>query len=205
MAEPIVEPIVTPVPVNEPQPAPTPTPKPVTWDDLTDEQKRYVDQERTKASQTARENAKKDPKFIEEVKKSIEPAIQLTAEQKLQARLDEFAVRANKMEAMDTLRKAGLGDEAIQSIIEDAELDIVSPDRDKTLARVSKLGELFKSSLEKSIAEQTKKATAGIQTPKTAVPVNKAFKDMNFEERAELKKKDPARFEIEQKALSSKI
>ena len=205
MAEPIVEPVVTPVPVNEPQPAPAPTPKPVTWDDLTDEQKRYVDQERTKASQTARENAKKDPKFIEEVKKSIEPAIQLTAEQKLQARLDELAVRANKMEAMDTLRKAGLGDEAIQSIVEDAELDIVSPDRDKTLARVSKLGELFKSSLEKSIAEQTKKATAGIQTPKTAVPVNKAFKDMNFEERAELKKKEPARFEIEQKAVSSKI
>lgn len=205
MAEPIVEPIVTPAPVNEPQPAPTPTPKPVTWDDLTDEQKRYVDQERTKASQTARENAKKDPKFIEEVKKSIEPVIQQTAEQKLQARLDELAVRANKMEAMEALRKAGLGDEAIRSIVEDAELDIVSPDRDKTLARVSKLGELFKSSLEKSIAEQTKKAAAGIQTPKTAVPVNKAFKDMNFEERAELKKKDPARFEIEQKALSSKI
>ncbi len=65
MAEPIIEPVVTPVPVNEPQPAPAPTPKPVTWDDLTDEQKRYVDQERTKASQTARENAKKDPKFIE--------------------------------------------------------------------------------------------------------------------------------------------
>lgn len=205
MAEPIVEPNVAPVSVNEPQPAPTPTPKPVTWDDLTDEQKRYVDQERTKASQTARENAKKDPKFIEEVKKLIEPEIQLTTEQKLQARLDELAVRANKMEAMEALRKAGLGDEAIRSIVEDAELDIVSPDRDKTLARVSKLGELFKSSLEKSIAEQTKKAAAGIQTPKTAVPVNKAFKDMNFEERAELKKKDPARFEIEQKALSSKI
>lgn len=205
MAEPIVEPVVTPVPVNEPQPAPAPTPKPVTWDDLTDEQKRYVDQERTKASQTARENAKKDPKFLEELKRTLEPAIQLTTEQKLQARLDELAVRANKLEAMDTLRKAGLGDEAIQSIIEDAELDIVSPDRDKTLARVSKLGELFKSSLEKSIAEQTKKATAGIQTPKTAVPVNKAFKDMNFEERAELKKKDPARFEREQKAVSSKI
>jgi hypothetical protein len=205
MAEPIVEPNVTPVPVNESQPAPTPTHKPVTWDDLTDEQKRYVDQERTKASQTARENAKKDPKFIEEVKKSLEPVIQQTAEQKLQARLDELAVRANKMEAMEVLRKSGLGDEAIQSIVEDAELDIVSPDRDKTLARVSKLGELFKSSLEKSIAEQTKKAAAGIQTPKTAVPVNKAFKDMTFEERAELKKKDPARFEIEQKALSSKI
>lgn len=205
MAEPIVEPIVTPVPVNEPQPAPTQTPKPVSWDDLTDEQKRFVDQERTKASQTARENAKKDPKFLEEVRKSIEPAIQLTTEQRLQARLDEFATRANKMEAMETLRKSGLGDEDIQSIIDDAELDIVSPDRDKTLARVSKLGELFKSSLEKSIAEQTKKATAGIQTPKTAVPVNKAFKDMNFEERAELKKKDPARFEIEQKAVSSKI
>ena len=114
-------------------PIPTPpAPKPVSWDDLTDEQKRYVDQERTKASQTARENAKKDPKFLEELKRTLEPAIQLTAEQKLQARLDEVCNQSQQDGRLwKHFVKLGLGDEAIQSIIEDAELDIVSPDRDK--------------------------------------------------------------------------
>ena len=42
-------------------------------------------------------------------------------------------------------------------MIEDAELDIVSPDRDKTLARVSKLGELFKSTLAKTMEDQARK------------------------------------------------
>ena len=206
MAEPIDTNVTTePVANTEPIAQPATTPQEITWDSLSEDMKRFIDKERTKASQTSRENAKKDPKFLEEVRKSIEPEIQLTTEQRLQARLDEFAIRANKMEAMETLRKSGLGDEAIQSMIEDAELDIVSPDRDKTLARVSKLGELFKSTLAKTMEDQARKATANIQTPKSGVPVNKAYKDMNFDERAELRKTDPARFEREQKALSSKI
>lgn len=200
MAEPVVNPeiIVTPVVTDPPQDV-------VEFDKLPENIRKFVDQERTKASTTAREKAKRDalndPEVVSAIKTRIETEANLTAEQKVANQMKEVAQRENRMDAKEILVANGIVGEQLEGVLK----MVVVDSHDDTVARANEFITLFKASVA-SEAERT--ARDNLRTtpkPQNTPTPTKAFKDMNWKEREELMNKDPKRYERELNAIRSKI
>ena len=202
MAEPIIEtkepvtPVVPKTPVVKENGA-----KPVVFSELSPEIQKYIDQERTKASKTARENASKDPDILAKVKQSVEDEAKLTVEQLYAKKLDELTIHENTLNAKELLHNGGLDDDDITDIIP----LIVSKDSDKTKENAEKFVNAFNSAVEKNVSTQMQNKLKQTFKPKTPVSISKDFKDLTYSERLELSKTDPARFKIESTASSAHI
>lgn len=177
-------------------------PKEIVFDELDDNIKKFIDRERTKASKTAREHAFKDPKIREKLRAELEAEAKLTAEQKLQIEMEKVSRKANELTAREYLMKNGnlSGDD-----LDTALTFVVSTDEAETLSKV----ESYVTSLQKIINSATEKKVQEIMKsqpkPKTQKTVTKAFKDMNYNERLELKQADPSRYKAEMDKIKTRI
>lgn len=177
-------------------------PKEIVFDELDDNIKKFIDRERTKASKTAREHALKDPKIREKLRSELEAEAKLTAEQKLQIEMEKVSRKTNELTAREYLMKNGnlSGDD-----LDTALTFVVSTDEAETLSKV----ESYVTSLQKIINSATEKKVQEIMKsqpkPKTQKTVTKAFKDMNYNERLELKQADPSRYKAEMDKIKTRI
>jgi len=175
--------------------------KPIVFSELSPEIQRFIDQERTKASKTARENAVKDPTVIAKVKQEVEQEATLSAEEKYAKKLSELSIYENKLEATEKLRDTGLNGEDISQVID----LLVSSDKDKTLLNTQKFIDVFKLAVEKNVSVKMQENLKNTFKPKTPISSTKAFKDMDYNERLELQKTNPAQFKKEAEAFRQRI
>lgn len=177
--------------------------KELSFDDLDDDVKRLIDKERTKASKTARQNAFKDPQFRESIKAQLEKEAQMSAEEKLRAKEESIMRKTSELSAREYLMKNGnlFGDD-----LEDALDFVVTTDVDATLEKsqkyVSTLQKMINSATEKKVQDLIKNQPKPREKTETRV---KAFKDMTYNERVQLKQTDPSRFQTEMNKLKSRI
>jgi len=176
----------------------TPPEKKVDFDSLPDEIKRFIDQERTKASNTAREKAKrealKDPDIIKAITAQVEEEAKMTAEEKASKILKEAILRENKLDAREKLVKAGImGDDHLPKLLD----LVVTEDKTATLERTDVIVNLYTALVESGIEAKTREQLKNQPKPKTPDTVTKEFKDMSYNERLALKEKDPARYKAE--------
>lgn len=177
----------------------------VKFDDLDDSIKRFIDQERTNASRTAREKALKEavdnPEIVTAITERITREQNMTLDEKVTERERAVALRENSLEAREKLLEAGLVGEDLTEVL----TLIVDENLDSTLNRAQIFVEKFNDAVTRATEAKTKELVQSIPKPKVTGTQAKAFKDMNFEERANLKKQDPARYEAERAKRSSKI
>ena len=206
-ANPIVPPTVPPVvpavpAVPDATPPITPAiPKEVKFEDLTPEVQKYIDQERTRASKTATEKALKDPKLIAIAKAQALAEANMTAEEKMAKMVADISLRENKLDAKDLLRTGGVAEDAIESILD----MLVSDNKEQSIANTENFLKNFKSAVDSAVSTKLQTNLKNMPKPKTVALSDKAYKDMTYEERTELKKLDPVRFERELKASSTRI
>jgi len=176
-------------------------PKEIIFSELSPEIQKFIDQQRTKASDTARKNAVNDPSLREQIRLQAEADAQLTVEQKLELRTAELDKRDNELTARKILMNGGLAGEDL----EDALLFVVNNDATKTL----ELSEKYINSMNRRVDTATELKVASLikkqPKPKQTHTTAKAFKDMTYSERVEVKQTDPSRFKEEQSKLASKI
>lgn len=151
-----------------------------------------LDRARTEASITARNNAEKE--LREKIRKELEEEAKLTAEEKARKdfenelnKLKEEKLELNKDRARVILKEAGFDLENSKDLIN----SIVSDDKEDTIKKANLLATQFKLNLEalrKSDREQMVKNT---ETPKVSKTQGKEWKDMSYEERLNLKEKNP--------------
>ncbi len=178
----------------------------VVFDTLPDNVKRFIDQERTKASKTSREKAMRDalndPDVVTAIKTKIETEANLSAEERLSQRAKDIALKESRVEARELLVKNGIvNKDEIEGVLS----LIVSDNLGDTLTRANTFVTLFNA----TVASETERKTKGIlkDTPKpqNSPTSTKSFKDMGFDERMQLKSKDPAKFEAEMAKVRSTI
>ena len=180
----------------------TEQPKEIVFDELDDNIKRYIDQERTKASKTAREHALKDPNIRDRIKAELEKDAQMTVEQKLQAREHDLAIKSSGLVAREYLMtNGGLTGEDLDEALS----FVVSDNEEKTLANSESYVTSLKRMIDKATDIKVKEIMQSQPKPKTGKTVNKAFKDMNYNERLAFKQSDPTRFKEEQAKLEVNI
>lgn len=173
----------------------------INFNDLPDEIKQYIDGERTRASKKARARALRDPELLEKAKQMVAEEAELTAEQKFQQLADELAYQKNQLLVEKQLQKSGIDVDEVEGLID----MLVTKDSEKTMENTEKFVTTMQSAIESAIAKQRKANLKDMPTPKNKVPKGKAFKDMNYKERQELKEADPERFKREMSAHSSKL
>lgn len=181
------------------------TPEEVKFEDLPEEVRKFIDRERTKASKTAREKARRealeDPELKKSIREQLEKEANMSAEEKIQEMANSIAKRENRLDAKERLQDAGLKGDELTDILE----LVVSEDRESTMAKTDRFVRLFKSSLDSALEAKTKELVKGTPKPKSNSAPAKSFKDMSFDERAQLKKSDPARYEAEMKKSRTRI
>lgn len=152
---------------------------------------RYVDQQRTQASQTARANAKKellkDENFLNEVRGTVTPQVEKTTEQKFHDQLSALSLRTSKSEVRNILSQAGIkGDEALPYIDMFATEDIESS-VEKATNFVSAFNNTIKSRMDKKQQEDLQNMTTPQVNPNTVTEtenlqaqLDEARKDTSF-------------------------
>jgi hypothetical protein len=195
--------IVVPVPIVAPAPA---TVEEVVFDTLPDNVKKFIDQERTKASKTSRDKALKDalndPDIVKAISTKIQEEATLTAEQKLSQREKAAALKENRMEAREILVASGI----VSKEEQDKVLNLIVGDKlEETVERATTFVTLFNATVASETERKTKGLLKDTPKPQTSPTTVKPFKDMGFGEREELKAKDPARYEMELAKTRSRI
>lgn len=169
----------------------------VKFDDLPENVRKFIDRERTKASNTAREKAKKeamkDPEIQKTIREQLEQEANMTAEEKMQETMKEVAKRENQLDAREMLQENGIKGDELKEVLD----LVVSEDRDNTIGKTERFIKLFKNSVATATEEKTRELIKSTPKPKTNTSSTKSFKDMSFDERAELKKSDPSRYKAE--------
>ena len=151
-----------------------------------------LDRARRQASDTARQNAEKE--LREKIRKELEEEAKLSAEEKAKkdlekqiASIKEERIELNKDRASNILKEAGMDLSNSKTILE----SIVSDDKDTTIARATALANEFKASIEKLRKNDQEQNVKGVEPPKQSQEKAKSWKDMTYEERVELKTKNP--------------
>ena len=129
---------------------------------------RYVDQQRTQASQTARANAKKelmkDEKFLSEIRGTVTPQVENTTEEKFHVEIAGLKLRTSRSEVKGILSQAGIkGEEALPYIDMFASEDI-----DKSVEMVNTFVSSFNNTLQSRIDKQHQEEIQTMTTPQTA-------------------------------------
>jgi hypothetical protein len=125
-----------------------------------------VDRERTVASTSARENAKKEMRdaLKEEVRKEIEEETKLTIEEKNKKereKIEAERLELNKEKVRNVFEKTGLYDDAEISEL----MTIVTLDGKVSLEKANKLAELRKTKMSEYEKTLTEKIQSGLQQP----------------------------------------
>lgn len=162
---------------------------------MTEEMKAYVADQIALAVKTTRESAISDPDIIESVKASLKKEADKTAEERVLEKLAELNKKEATLEARNVFTKGGVPEELIETYINLS----LSDDVDKTVQKANSLVEAYTSAFNKGkdTGLQSQKQNLSPPPIDSSKGKNKSFKDMTMEERMELKKNNPAKFEEE--------
>lgn len=149
---------------------------------------RYVDQQRTQASQTARANAKKellkDENFLNEVRGTVTPQVEKTTEQKFHDQLSALSLRTSKSEVRNILSQAGIkGDEALPYIDMFATEDIES-----SVEKATNFVSAFNNTIKSRIDEKQQEDLQNMTTPQ--VNTNTVTETENLQAQLDEARKD---------------
>lgn len=144
---------------------------------LSPEALRWVDQQRTQASQTARKNLMKDESFLSEVRNSMLPGVQQQAQQTVEERittLENSLKQANQMTSRARveaiLAPLGLADQA-----KDIYVDMfATEDIASSIEKANSFVTAFNQSLDSKITQQTQQAMNNMPTPMSQTPISEA-------------------------------
>lgn len=132
---------------------------------LPPEFQRYVDQQRTQASQTARNNARKelmgDESFLDEIRNRMKPQVEQTVEQQLEQLRRETYIDRSTAKVERVLAKAGLSEEDMAIYMP----MLVSEDVDASIQAAENFVSAFNKTVENRIAQQTKRDMQNMTTP----------------------------------------
>ena len=151
---------------------PTATNSEVVFDvnNLPPEFARYVDQERTKASRTARANAKKelmkDQTFIDSIRNQVTPEIQHTVEQTNADNIKALTRRLAKSEVTNVLSRAGMSDSEIADIAD----IFVGDDIEDSVTKATSFVSLFNQSVQSRLDKQQQQAVTQMTVPGVPSP-----------------------------------
>lgn len=201
----VLENVVNPEPKGAEPTNPTPKKKEIVFDELDDDVKAFIDQQRTQASRTAREkalrDAVKDPEIKKAIRTEIEEEAKLSAEEKVRQREQQISLRENRIEAREKLIAAGITGEGLVKVLD----FVVTDDKDTTLSKTETFVNTFTAMVASAAEAKTKELIKQTPKPKTNVTVPKEFKEMTFEERKNLMETDPARYKAELAKITSRI
>lgn len=166
---------------------------------MSDEMKEYVANQIAIAVKTTKENAEKDPTLIEKIKKSLEDESNKTTEQRLEEKLAELNRKEAQIEARDIFTKNGIPDELVETYVSLSLTDTL----DTTVEKANSLVEAYNKAFSKGKDTGLENQKKNLNPPPTdgGKPKTKTFKDMSMEERLELKKNNPKKFEEEYNKL----
>lgn len=170
---------------------------------MSDEMKEYVANQIAIAVKTTKENAEKDPTLIEKIKKSLEDESNKTTEQRLEEKLAELNRKEAQIEARDIFTKNGIPDELVETYVSLSLTDTL----DKTVEKANSLVEAYNKAFSKGKDTGLENQKKNLNPPPTdsGKTKTKTFKEMSMEERLELKKNNPQKFEDECRKLMYKF
>ena len=129
----------------------------------------YVDRERTRASQTARANARKelmkDESFLNEVRQGMQTQVQQTVEEQNQMQIKALTRKLAVSEVSRVLSDANLPSDQLESYVN----MFVTDDIDKSVELASNFVSLFNTSLQNAKEAQQISAVQNMTTPQSAV------------------------------------
>lgn len=148
---------------------------------LSPEALRWVDQQRTQASQTARANARrelmKDESFLSEVRNNMLPGVQQQAQSTVEERitsLENSLKQANTMTSRARveaiLSPLGLAEQAMNIYVDMFATDNIEDSVQKATGFVT----AFNQSLDSKITQKTQQAMNTMPTPMSQTPVSEA-------------------------------
>lgn len=166
---------------------------------MSDEMKDYVANQIALAVKTTKENAEKDPDLIAKIKKSLEDENNKTAEQKVEEKLAELNRKEAKLEARGIFSKNGIPEELIDTYVSLSLTDNL----DKTIEKANSLVDAYNKAFSKGkdMGLDTQKKNLNPPPTDGGKTKTKSFKEMSMEERLELKKNNPKKFEEEYNKL----
>lgn len=131
---------------------------------------RYVDQERTKASRTARANAKKelmkDQDFIDSIRNQVTPEIQHTVEQTNADNIKALTRRLAKSEVTNVLSRAGMSDSEIDGMAD----MFIGDDIEDSVTKANAFVSLFNQSVQSRLDKQQQQAVTHMTVPGVPSP-----------------------------------
>lgn len=126
---------------------------------------RYVDQQRTQASQTARANARKelmkDETFLNEIRGTVTPQVEKTTEQKFHDQLSALSLRTAQSEVRNVLSQANIKGEEAQTYID----MFATEDIDASVERVTKFVSAFNNTLQSRMDKKQQEDLLNMTTP----------------------------------------
>lgn len=127
----------------------------------------YLDQQRTQASNTARNNARnelmQDPAFLKEVQATVTPKVQQTLEEQMEANLRDSRIERATAKVERLLSNAKVSDEDIPTYLS----MLVSDDIEGSVEKATSFVSTFNKTLESALSEKQQKAMQTMTTPQT--------------------------------------
>ena len=149
---------------------------------------RYVDQQRTQASQTARANAKKellkDENFLNEVRGTVTQKKKKTTEQKFHDQLSALSLRTAKSEVRNVLSQANIKGEEAQTYID----MFATENIDASVERVTKFVSAFNNTLQSRMDKKQQEDLQSMTTPQ--VNTNTVTETENLQAQLDEARKD---------------
>lgn len=179
------------------------TPKAFNPDEMSDEMKQYVANQIALAVESTKKQVLSDPETITTIKKQIEDESKKTLEEKVAEKLAQLTRKENEIEARSIFAKGNIPEELIDTYVSLS----IDDDSERTKTKANNLVEAYTKAFNKG-------KDLGLDTQKKNLnPPNvggdkggpKAFKDMSMEERIELKKNNPKKFEEELQKLQNRF
>lgn len=128
---------------------------------------KYVDQQRTQASQTARANAKKelmkDENFLNEIRGTVTPQVEKTTEEKFHDQLMALSLRSSKSEVENILYRAGIKGEEAQTYVD----MFATEDIEGSIDKVTKFVSAFNNTLQSRMDKKHQEDIQNMTTPQT--------------------------------------
>lgn len=129
---------------------------------------RYVDQQRTQASQTARANARKelmkDETFLNEIRGTVTPQVEKTTEEKFHDQLTALSLRASKSEVRTILSQGGIKGEDADTYID----MFATEDIDSSVERATKFVSAFNNTLQSRMDKKHQEDLVNMTTPQAS-------------------------------------
>lgn len=151
---------------------------------LTDDARAYVDQERTRASQTAYENARKklmnDTDFVGSIRSQLEEESRLSVEEKLKKERElleldrkNLLLDKNRFTTQSKLLNSGLTQDQVDSFLP----FLLTDDATKTEENTTNFLNVFKNTLDSQLSDAKNQLLNGMPKPKGSGEVSPTERD----------------------------